>query len=119
MNELTGEDAFDRVLDRLTEIAATAHQHRDERDAAQNTLAVAKNEIRRLETQQVSLRAELDKRELGDPKLQELWEAAQSARDFIRDQSVAAEPNERATATLDRLKKALDESEKLVDPIPF
>lgn len=116
---LGGKKALEMVLDRLIEESRETHAMRERLGDRDGDLRSAEKKFLEVAGEVQRLRAEQAKREQGDPKLQELWTAAETAHGFIRDLIAAAEPNERAIATRARLKKALDESEKFVDLIPF
>lgn len=114
MSDLDGEDAFDRVLERLIEATNSEKTMREQLSAAENSLrqerARADNAVR-----QVEASAESNKRD--QPKLNALWNAAD---EFLK--YTVLTPDSRLTTPdgiRSKLQDALTAANDACDGIPF
>lgn len=109
MSDLEGDDAFDRVLDRLVE--TTAKLNRDEGALVEaRTAATSARAAQTILEKQV---AELKRsNEVALPYLSELHAAAQEALGFIA-------PEDGTEKVRDRLRSALAGAGRYCDEIPF
>lgn len=111
MGDLEGDDAFDRVLDRLVEMTKKVSQDEGALIEARMSATNARNAQTILERQVKALQQ--DQKE-ALPQLAELYAAAQACLPYIEDVI-----SDGMRETRDRLKKALDEARRHCDEIPF
>jgi hypothetical protein len=104
MNDLTGEDAFDRTLEAAMESRASANNELDRRHDAESRLRAVQTELHQA-LSKVEALAGQQARAL--PKLAELWQAARAVT------------NSNAPEGLERLRAALAAAADHCDEIPF
>jgi hypothetical protein len=110
MNDLSGEDAFDKVLE-----AALARRAVEETRTALATAAAAARDADRAKDDAARLKQE---KENGLPRLTELWQAAKAVRDF-RSDTLGSEDMSKVKQLMGRLDIALDAAANWCDEIPF
>jgi hypothetical protein len=118
MNDLSGEDAFDKVLEAALDAHHNARRAVDLQHAAEAMAAALERDADRAKEHAARLKQE---KESGLPKLAELWQAAKAVSDY-RTTFALKNPLEDASdiATLmKRLKVALDAAADHCDDIPF
>ena len=114
MNDLSGEDAFDKVLEAALDAHHNARHAVDLQHAAEAIASAAERHDDRARGEVERLERE---RKLGLPKLSELWNAAKAVSDFqitnVNDVGVLAND------LMVRLRSALDAAADFCDHIPF
>jgi hypothetical protein len=115
MDGLSGEEAFDKVLEALLDAHRTARQASERQNDAEFRAGQAEreasslaDEVRRLEQENKN----------GLPKLCELWTAAKAVSDF-RTSTKTAESSQAIADLMKRLKIAFEASADWCDQIPF
>lgn len=106
MSDLSGTEAFDRVLELLTEANLNERRAREERDLAREQLAAARQESVRLNARLIEVD---DARKRAEPLLSELWNAAQASATGPTSEPIIRE----------RLQKALHRAAGDCGEIPF
>jgi hypothetical protein len=115
MSDLSGEDAFDKVLEAALDAHHNARHAVDLQHAAKAMASAAERHADRARGEVERLERE---KKNGLPKLRELWDAAKAVSDFrttnVNDDTVVL-----ANDLMVRLRSALDAAADFCDQIPF
>ncbi len=109
MSDIDGKDAFEMLLDRLTDAINSERTERERAQDAQHALSNARRENQDMAQRLASAQTDLTRHATGLPKLAELLNAARAALPHLTD----------FEGVRDRLKKAADEAGPWCDEIPF
>jgi hypothetical protein len=113
MNDLSGEDAFDKVLEAALDAHHNARHAVDLQHAAQAVASAAERDADRHRANAARLEQE---KKNGLPKLSELWNAATAVSDL---RTTSADVENSAKDVMNRLRIALDAAADFCDQIPF